>query len=63
MDIRNTLGLKFPDEYVTRFYFKKGLQSLAGTALELGCGNGNNLALFYVSGVSASYFNSVWGEA
>jgi SAM-dependent methyltransferase len=54
MDIRNTLGLKFPDEYVTRFFFKEALQTLTGTVLELGCGNGNNLALFYEYGFSVT---------
>jgi SAM-dependent methyltransferase len=39
-------GLKFPDEYLVRFFFKEGLHATPGRALELGCGNGNNLALF-----------------
>ena len=39
-------GLKFPEEYLTRFFFKEGLNKIKGHALELGCGNGNNLALF-----------------
>ena len=39
-------GLKFPDEMVTRFFFKNGLQAAPGRVLELGCGNANNLALF-----------------
>lgn len=39
-------GLKFPDEMVTRFFFKNGLQRTPGRVLELGCGNANNLALF-----------------
>ncbi len=43
-------GLKFPDEYVTRFYFKEGLDKTNGKVLELGCGNGNNLLMFYQYG-------------
>ncbi len=54
MNIRDCFGLKFPDEYVTRFFFKEALQSNRGTALELGCGNGNNLALFYAYGYSVT---------
>lgn len=54
MNIRDCAGLKFPDEYVTRFFFKEALQSKSGTALELGCGNGNNLALFHAYGYSVT---------
>jgi SAM-dependent methyltransferase len=54
MNLRDCLGLKFPDEYVTRFFFKEALQSKGGTALELGCGNGNNLALFHTYGYSVT---------
>jgi len=39
-------GMKFPDEMVTRFFFKCGLHQRKGRVLELGCGNANNLALF-----------------
>jgi SAM-dependent methyltransferase len=39
-------GLRFPDIYVVRMFFKEGLQSQRGRVLELGCGNGNNLLLF-----------------
>lgn len=42
-DIR---GLKFPDEFVVRHFFKRGLQNKPGRVLELGCGVGNNLALY-----------------
>jgi len=40
-------GLKYPDEYLVRFFFKEGLDKKRGTVLELGCGNGSNLGLFY----------------
>jgi SAM-dependent methyltransferase len=43
-------GLKFPAEYVTRFFFKQNLHRSTGTVLELGSGNGNNLMLFYQFG-------------
>lgn len=43
-------GLKFPVEYITRFFFKEALHQLQGRVLELGCGNGNNLMLFYQYG-------------
>jgi len=43
-------GMKFPDEMVTRFFFKSGLHKATGTVLELGCGNGNNLSLFAAYG-------------
>jgi SAM-dependent methyltransferase len=41
-DIR---GLKYPDEYVVRWFFKQGMHAGSGRMLELGCGVGNNLAL------------------
>jgi SAM-dependent methyltransferase len=38
--------MRFPDEYVTRMFFKEGLHRRTGRVLELGCGSGNNLLLF-----------------
>lgn len=38
--------MRFPDEYLIRFFYKNGLHQNPGRALELGCGNGNNLQLF-----------------
>lgn len=43
-------GLKFPDIYVVRFFFKERFDQTRGKVLELGCGNGNNLMLFYQYG-------------
>ncbi|MFA6082401.1 MAG: class I SAM-dependent methyltransferase [Patescibacteria group bacterium] len=43
-------GLKFPVEYVTRYFFKEKLHTQSGRVLELGSGNGNNLMLFYQYG-------------
>lgn len=40
-------GLKYPDDYLVRFFFKNGLHQKPGRALELGCGNGNNLQLLH----------------
>lgn len=39
-------GLKFPDEYVIKFFFKEGLHKNSAKVLELGCANGNNARLF-----------------
>jgi SAM-dependent methyltransferase len=46
-DIR---GLKYPDEFVVRHAFKRGLMNRTGKLLELGCGVGNNLALYRAYG-------------
>jgi SAM-dependent methyltransferase len=46
-DIR---GLKYPDEFVVRHAFKRGLMERKGSVLELGCGVGNNLALYRAYG-------------
>ncbi len=43
-------GLKYPDEFVTRYFFKEHFHQRRGRVLELGCGNGNNLMLFYQHG-------------
>ena len=43
-------GMRFPDEYVVRMFFKEGLQGGIGRVLELGCGSGNNLLLFHEFG-------------
>jgi len=38
-------GNRFPQQQFIRFFFKSGLHRTHGKALELGCGNGNNLML------------------
>ncbi len=43
-------GLRFPDVFVVRMFFKEGLQRSPGRVLELGCGSGNNLLLFHEFG-------------
>ncbi len=50
MKITELRGLRFPDEYVVKMFFKEGLHHRTGSALELGCGNGNNLMLFAAYG-------------
>lgn len=45
-DLRDIKGLKFPDEFVVRHFFKQGLAQRTGRVLELGSGTGNNLALY-----------------
>lgn len=50
-DIR---GLKYPDEFVVRHFFKRGLGARAGKVLELGCGVGNNLCLYRAYGWSVT---------
>ena len=44
--VRDLRGMRFPDDYVIRMFFKEGLQHAPGRVLELGCGSGNNLLLF-----------------
>jgi SAM-dependent methyltransferase len=39
-------GLRFPDEFVVKMFFKEKLNVRSGHVLELGCGSGNNLILF-----------------
>ena len=43
-------GMRFPDEYIVKMFFKEGLQHSPGRVLELGCGSGNNLMLFHEFG-------------
>lgn len=46
MNPKNMLGLRYPDDYVIRFFFKNNLHQKTGRVLEFGCGSGNNLRLF-----------------
>lgn len=52
MNLRDIKGLKYPDEYFIKFFFKKGLHSgdQVKTFLELGSSNGCNLNLAYQFG-------------
>ena len=46
MDTPNIRGLKYPDEFIIRFFFKSAHHSRTGRVVELGCGDGNNLMLY-----------------
>lgn len=48
--LREIRGLKYPDEFVVRHFFKRGLSDRTGRVLELGCGTGNNLSLYLTWG-------------
>jgi len=48
-DIR---GLKYPDEFIARHFFKRGLHQRTGRVVELGGGTGNNLSLYAAYGWS-----------
>jgi len=48
MNLAKVKGLKYPDEYFIRFFFKKNLHKEKKlNFLELGCANANNLSLAY----------------
>lgn len=49
-ELRDIKGLKFPDEFVVRHFFKRGLADRPGKVLELGSGTGNNLSLYAAYG-------------
>jgi len=62
MTIKDLKGLKYPDEYMIKYFFKERLFESKGKVLEFGCSNGNNLSLFYqydysVQGVDISESN------
>ena len=44
--ISNLKGFKYPDAELIRYFFKNHLNTNPQKVLELGCNNGNNLALF-----------------
>jgi SAM-dependent methyltransferase len=48
--LREIRGLKYPDEFVVRHFFKRGLADRGGRVLELGSGTGNNLSLYLAWG-------------
>jgi SAM-dependent methyltransferase len=50
-DIR---GLRFPDEFLVRHFFRRGLHQRAGRVVGLGCGSGCNLALYQAFGWSVA---------
>jgi SAM-dependent methyltransferase len=44
--LKEIRGLKYPEEYLIRFFFKQELHNSPGKVLEAGCANGCNLRLF-----------------
>src|SRR5438105_3424044 len=48
--LKQTKGLKYPDEFVIKFFFKENLHQRKGRVLELGCASANNLMLFFQYG-------------
>ncbi|MGA1941128.1 methyltransferase domain-containing protein [Arcobacter sp. YIC-310] len=48
MRIKDIKGLKYPDEYFIKYFFKNRFHERSGLKFfEFGCGNGNNLSLPY----------------
>lgn len=43
MKTKEISGLRCPDDYMIRMFFKLGLHMNTGSFIEFGCGNGNNL--------------------
>jgi len=66
--LREIRGLRYPDEFLVRHFFRRGLDTRPGRVIELGCGSGQNLALYEgfdwrVAGVDvdqASIGNARW---
>ncbi len=53
MNIAQLRGMRYPDEYLIRFFYKEGLHRQSGRLLELGCGSANNLMHFSYYGWDA----------
>lgn len=50
MNVTDIKGLRYPVEFVIRFFYKSGHQHRQGHVVELGCGSGNNLMLYQAYG-------------
>lgn len=50
LTLQQTKGLKYPDEFAIKFFFKENLHQRKGRVLELGCASGNNLMIFFQFG-------------
>lgn len=50
MQLSQIKGLKFPDEFLIRAFFKEQLFKKKGDVIEFGSGNGNNLSMFFQYG-------------
>ena len=46
LELASIRGLRFPDEFLIRFFYKRGHDHRTGRVLELGCGNAINLCLY-----------------
>lgn len=46
ISLKEWQGLRFPDEFLVRFFFKNGMAESRGKVLELGCASGANLTVF-----------------
>lgn len=49
-NIKILRGMRYPDEYLIRMFYKESLCNLSGKVLELGCGNASNLMHFAAYG-------------
>ena len=50
MSVAQLRGMRYPDEYLIRFFYKEDLHRRTGRVLELGCGSANNLLHFAAYG-------------
>ena len=50
MQLTKIKGMKFPDEFIVRSFFKERLFERQGNVIEYGCGNGSNLSVYYQYG-------------
>jgi SAM-dependent methyltransferase len=46
ISLKEWQGLRFPDEFLVRFFFKNAMAESRGKVLELGCASGANLIVF-----------------
>ena len=53
-NIADLHGMRYPDEYLVRMFYKEGLSQCLGRVLELGCGSANNLMHFAAYGWAAT---------
>jgi SAM-dependent methyltransferase len=54
MNISKLRGMRYPDEYLVRMFYKENLNQNTGQVLELGCGSCNNLLHFAAYGWSVT---------
>ena len=49
-NIKSLRGMRYPEEYLIKMFYKEGLNNVGGRVLELGCGSANNLMHFAAYG-------------